>query len=354
MSNSSLYNSNDIKRQVLAEFEKLLTPGESYPEDVVLNNADIIAKSLTQAIAFAYNNLGEDLDPYTALGIALDRAGQKVGINFRYPSTKAFADVTIIRDPNFPKSILPKGTEFTLEGKIFISTEDLPTTQSNLRIESEDDGLLAIYPTEASLISPIVGFETVNEVVFFVDGRNKENDEKFRVRVLEAFYQPNFGNAAFYNTLLKTQYPTLEDAQIISENTSLKAYPIFSNLTYPPYGVPTQDMLNEINSFLEEQKTFGISDTFTLSATPIILNIEISGLVPNTVETQKAITTAVTNYFNSIRRPGIPYIGSQLLQMILPSVSSIDALTPSELKQPSKNGEFYILGTLSFKEVKRG
>lgn len=353
MLNSSQYNSTTIKRQIVAEFEKHLTPGEYYPEDVVSNNADILAKSVTQAVAYAFNNLGEDLDPLTATEIALDRAGQKVGINSRYPSSKAFANINILRDPNFPAIILPAGTEFTLEGSIFISAVDLPIDKSNLRVEAEDNGLLAIYSTEASLISPIVGFETVHEVIFFIDGRDPENDEEFRVRVLEAFYQPNFGNAAFYKTLLKTQFPTLEDAQIVFVNTTLQAYPIFSSLTYPPYGVPNQAMLNEINIFLEEQKTFGISNTYTSSANPVVLDIEIAGLVPNTIETQTKITTSVHNYFNSIRRPGVPYIGSQLLQMILPSIDSIDSLTPSEVKNPTKNGDFFVLGTLSFKEVKR-
>lgn len=353
MLNSSQYNISSIKNNITSEFEKLLSPGEYYPEDTIVNNADIMARSIVQALAFAYNNIGEDLDPWTALGSALDRAGQKVGINHRYPSSKSFADITIKQDPNFSSRILPKGTEFSLEGKIFISIEELTTNKNNLRVESKEEGLLAIYPTEASLINPIVGFETINEVVFFVDGRNNENDEEFRTRVLEAFYQPNFGNGAFYKTLLKTKYPSLEDAQIVFENTSLKAYPIFSNLTYPPYGIPNQAMLNEINTFLEEQKTFGISYTLTLAAKPISLDIEISGLIPNTIETQQAITTAITNYFNSIRKPGVPYIGSQLLQMILPSVSSIDDITPSELKQPTQNGDFYILGTLTFKEAKR-
>ena len=354
MSSSSPYNKSDIERRILANFYTLLTPGESYPEDVIINNARIMAESTTQSLAFAYENLGEDLNPYTAEGIALDRAGQKVGINSRYTSTKAYADLSIIRDSNFPATILPKGTEFTISGKIFISIEDLAIDKDTLRVDAEEQGLLSIFATESSLVSPVVGFNTINKVLFFIDGRNNENDEEFRIRVLEAFYQPNFGNAAFYKTLLKSQFPTLEDSQIIFENSSLKSYPIFSKTTYPPYGVPDAPMLDTINLYLDSQKTFGIANTYTLASESIKLDVIITGLVPNTVETQTKVTTAINNYFNSIRRPGVSYIGSQLMQMILPLVSSIDDLIPSEVKNPPKNGSFYVLGTLTFKEVQGG
>ena len=354
MSSSSPYSREDIQRRILANFESLLIPGESYPEDAILNNARIMADSITQTISYAYENLGEDLNPYTAKGVALDRAGQKVGINTRYPSTKAYAELSIIRDTGFPAKILPAGTEFTLSGKIFKSVVDLAIDEDVLRVDSEVEGLLGIFATEASLVSPVVGFNTINTVLFFVDGRNSENDESYRIRVLEGFYQPNFGNAAFYNTILKKQFPNLEAAQVVSENSSLKAYPIFSKTTYPPYGVPDAPMLEAINDYLDSQKTFGIANTFTIAPEYSAEDITITALVPNTVETQKAVTTAIENYFNSIRKPGVAYVGSQLMQMILPLVSSIDDLIPSEVKTPPRNGTFYVLGAITFKEVQGG
>ncbi|MGL5955405.1 MAG: baseplate J/gp47 family protein [Brevinema sp.] len=345
---SSKFSPQRFKLELLAQYEKTLAPGEYYPEDILQNTVNIMAIQAAQLASYAFNFLGADLDPEIATGTALDRCGQKVGINERYTATFSYAELIIVREEGYKPVVIPAGTEFSLDGIIFESTHDLAIDQQILRVRSIDIGSLNIMPREAVLVSPIVGITAISSITFYNQGRNTENDEEFRIRVLNAYYQPVFGD---YINQLQQEFTALQGGQQIYADSVLTIYPIFPSLTYPPYGIPDDSTMQAIQEQLSRLITFGISRCEVIAPSPVPLDITVMGLVPNTVEIRTQIIQVIRQYFESIRNPGANFVGWQMQQLIGNLAASINNITPSELKPPINNGEFFVLGNIHFIEV---
>lgn len=146
--------------------------------------------------------------PHTASGEWLDRHGEMRGVS-RKEAAKATGTLRFTR--YLPLSfdvVIPKGTVCALSGEDpveYETTEDGVLTAGNLTVNVPAQAAAggtagnAAAGRVTTLVTQVTGVDYVTNPAAFSGGREREEDENYRTRVLEAYRDlPSGSNAAYY------------------------------------------------------------------------------------------------------------------------------------------------------------
>ena len=357
MSQDSLkYNTTqpDLEVIIRSRIQKELAPNTFLSTDTINNTSSVLASAIYNATQYVKSNIASQVSPFLATGRNLEFIGLKYGVTSRFPSSQSFCTLSIKRDPNFPAQILAQGTKIDIEGSIFITEEDLALDQSIIKATSEEFGSLEIVPTYGTFENKLQSFEEVVTVEFFTDGKNSENDDEFRSRIINAMKNPLFyPNESGIQEEIKKNIPSVRGIKTEVNSGQIYIYPICQQDLFPPYGIPNKATLEQIQKFVDTIDTYGIRNIQVVTPETEVTDMILYSIRPDTVTVREQIIKLIEQYFNTISVPGTPYNGTDLRNIIssVVGLASYNEMLPNSVIYPSDK-KFFILGKIEFLEGK--
>ncbi len=333
--------------------QKSLPPNVYLPEDTINNTISVFASAAYNTANYIKSDIASGVSPFLASGRNLEYIAGKVGLTGRLVSTRAKAGLIFTRDNNFAEAVLPKGTEIDIDGTVFTIDNDLGIGENKASAFSVEYGALGIQPAYATFLNPVRSFEEVIDIDYFSDGRNSENDEEFRARIIDYFKNPSFfPNEAGFQEIIISEFPSVRNIKAEEIDGTIYIYPICARELFPPYGIPDADTLGAVAEYLKSLNTFGIQTIEVKAPEYEGINIKIYSIRPDTVVIRKQITEYINQYFYSIQQPGIDFNPTDLINMLSAVVGlvSYNSFNPNYVINPSSNKKFFVLGSIEFLE----
>lgn len=174
--------------------------------------------------------------PQTATGEFLDLHGEQKGLT-RLTETPSTGVLTFGREKALNYALtIPKGTICALSEDPsirFLTTEEaeLPASEFSVNVPAASENGGTIYNVAAGtitqMVTPPTGIETVTNSGAFTNGRDAEDDEAFRKRILYRFANPSNGTNKAFFTNFALQYDGIYSASTVvrsSENNAVQVY----------------------------------------------------------------------------------------------------------------------------------
>ncbi len=246
--------------------------------------------------------------PQTATGEQLDLHGAQRGVT-RQPATKATGVVSFSR--YLPLSfdlVVPKGTVCATSGEPVVeyeTTEDAVLKAGNLTIEVPVQAVVAGSSGNAAagyvttLVNAPTGINYAANESAITGGKDQEEDEPYRQRVLDAYgHSPNGANADYYREIA-LGHEGITMVQVIPRASGAGTVDLY---VWGEDDVPSQDVMDSLQAELEQQREISVTVSVK-AAQKVPMGIPVKLKVPEEVdfewgvaETQKAVTA----YFDTL------------------------------------------------------
>lgn len=171
------------------------TPQGRLIEMETIARADVLATNALVANCF---------NPNSAFGVFLDAVSALTG-TYRKKSTKTRVLATITGQPN---TTIPAGSQArTSAGDLFQLVNDYTFTSSgtaNRYFEAVQEGAIpCVIGTLTQIVSPVLGWETINNPSGAIIGTNEESDNDLRVRRVNELYKGEALNESIISAISK-------------------------------------------------------------------------------------------------------------------------------------------------------
>ena len=201
------------------------------------------------------------------------------------------------------------GTEFSGDDYNCIVTELIDDTEHRYRLECEEDGSEPNgWLGELMCLDDVEDLETAVLTKLLVEGKDEEDEESYRMRLLESFeIQPFAGNKAYYKQEINA-IDGVGGAKIYRKNSG-GAIDIV--IIADDYSVPSAELIEKVQEQIDPAKGNGdgvapIGHEVTISAvSAIIINLKATVVCDEcyTIEgLQSQIEESVDNYLLSLRK----------------------------------------------------
>lgn len=201
------------------------------------------------------------------------------------------------------------GTEFSGDDYNYIVTELIDDNEHRYRLECEEDGSEPNgWLGELMCLDDVEDLETAVLTKLLVEGKDEEDEESYRMRLLESFeIQPFAGNRAYYKQEINA-IDGVGGAKIYRKNSG-GAIDIV--IIADDYSVPSAELIEKVQEQIDPVKGNGdgvapIGHEVTISAvSAIIINLKATVVCDEdyTIEgLQSQIEESVDNYLLSLRK----------------------------------------------------
>lgn len=259
--------------------------------------------------------------PQTARGIYLDYHGSMRGLK-RTPAAKAAGTLrfTVETAPAVDQTI-PAGTVcMTAEETCFQTTENVVLEKGEVFVEAPAEALESgsagnVVPGAICILTacPVAVTGCINPKAFS-GGRDEEEDESFRARILESYQRlPNGANAAWYEQTAMG-YPGVAAAKAIGRARGIGTVDVY---VAAESGLPPAELLTGLQAELQEKREIAV-DVEVKAPTVKSVDVTVAvaggeGVDPGTLKA--AAEQTVTNFFTGrlLGRPvRLAELGSRL------------------------------------------
>ena len=201
------------------------------------------------------------------------------------------------------------GTEFSGDDYNYIVTELIDDTEHRYRVECEEDGSEPNgWLGELMCLDDIEDLEAAVLTKLLVEGKEEEDEESYRMRLLESFeIQPFAGNRAYYKQEINA-IDGVGGAKIYRKNSGGS---IDIVIIADDYSIPSAELIEKVQEQIDPAKGNGdgvapIGHEVTISAVSAnIINLKATIVCDEgyTIEgLQSQIEKSVDNYFLSLRK----------------------------------------------------
>lgn len=265
--------------------------------------------------------------PQTATGEQLDLHGAQRGVT-RRAATKATGVVSFSR--YLPLSfdlVVPKGTVCATSGDPVVeyeTTVEAVLKSGDLTIEVPVEAVVAGTSGNAAagyvttLVNPPVGINYAANETPITGGQDPEEDEEYRVRVLDAYaHSPNGANADYYREIaLRQEGITL--AKVIPQANGKGTVTLY---IWGEDASPSAETVQAVQDMLNQQREIGVTVTVKAAKkAPISVMVKLK--LPEEVDFQWATeqTKAAINAFFETRGIGEGFFLMELTRVVLNAV----------------------------------
>lgn len=296
--------------------------------------------------------------PQTATGEALDKHGFLRGLT-RQAATKAEGklrfSVQVAAGEDLP---IPKGTVGLTAGQVaFETVEEAVLSAGSLSVdvlaqavEAGPSGNTAAGLIRTMSVAP-AGIAACTNPAAFTGGREEEEDEAFRTRILETYRQlPNGTNAAAY----AQQTLAVEGVCAVNVLPKKRGLGTVDVVITSAGGVPGTALVAQVQSVLEEQREIAVDVNVTAPETvtvDLILSVKPKeGLLPGPVIDR--VKAALRAWFDG------SLLGQDvLLAQIGQKIFAVDGVANYQIQGPVNDvtvgrGQLPVLGKLSVEELR--
>lgn len=259
--------------------------------------------------------------PQTASGTYLDYHAQLRGLS-RNEAAKAVGSLRFSVEKTLTEDVaIPAGTVCMTAGLVrFVTTQAgvLPAGEWSVEVpaqaaEAGAGGNTPADTVRAMEVAP-VSIAACSNPVPFSGGREKEDDETLRSRILDTYRRmPNGTNAAYY----ESQALTMEGvaaASVLPKNRGVGTVDV---VIADRDGIPDSALLAAVQADLEKKREIAV-DLRVLAPTPVTIDVAVQvaareGYAP--IEVQNQVKTAISGYFDGTLLAGDVLL-AQLGQLI--------------------------------------
>lgn len=251
----------------------------------------------TEKQCFPQSATGEYLDYHAALrGVERKKAAAACG-TLRFSVSKAAGSALTV----------PAGTVCMTAGLIrFETTENAELPAGELfvdvpavAVETGEAGNAAAGTITSMAVAP-VGIETCTNPAAFAGGREDEEDEALRIRVLETYRRlSNGANAAFY----KQKAMSFEKVAAAAVMPRARGIGTVDVVIASQEGVPEEALLEEVQACFDEVREIAV-DVQTLAPETLTVDVSVAVKVSGSYEEASVLETVknvLTGYFDGTR-----------------------------------------------------
>ena len=296
--------------------------------------------------------------PQTATGEDLDRHAFLRGLS-RREAARAEGSLRFSVEAAAGEDIpIPAGTVCVTAGlTAFETTEDGVLPAGSLWVEiparaaAPGEGGNAAARTIRSMTMAPRGVAAVINPTPFTGGREAEDDEILRARVLETFrLMPNGANAAWYEQQALT-VPGVAAARVIPKSRGLGTVDV---VVSSPAGVPAQSLLDRVRALLAEQREIAVDVEVTAPAPlPVTVLVRVKAKSGQDAgQVRSAAREAILAWFDGSRL-GQDILLAELGQLIYRTAGVENyAIVSPAADVPVGDRELPALSTLSVEELR--
>ena len=235
--------------------------------------------------------------PQTATGEQLDRHGAQRGLA-RREASHAQGELTFSRYLALDFDlVIPAGTLCAAPGEEAVEYETLeegvlPAGELTVDIPAQavlgGSGGNAAAGYISTLVTPVTGIDYVTNEAAFTGGRDPEEDEAYRARVLGAYQRcATTGNAGFYESAALA-VPGITTVQVVPRASGAGTVAVFA---WGEGAAPPAAVLEALEADLQAQREIGVTVTVA-AATPLPVNVS-ANVRPRAGADFTAVKTAV-------------------------------------------------------------
>ena len=235
--------------------------------------------------------------PQTATGEQLDRHGAQRGLARREAShAQGVLNFSRYLALDFDL-VIPAGTLCAAPGEEAVEYETLeegvlPAGELTVDIPAQavlgGSGGNAAAGYISTLVTPVTGIDYVTNEAAFTGGRDPEEDEAYRARVLGAYQRcATTGNAGFYESAALA-VPGITTVQVVPRASGVGTVAVFA---WGEGAAPSAAVLEELEAGLQAQREIGVTVTVA-AATPLPVNVS-ANVRPRAGADFAAVKTAV-------------------------------------------------------------
>lgn len=193
----------DVQAEWVTVFGSALSLDPSTPQGRIMELSVSARKGTLELCALIANQI----NPYYATGQFLDGQGALFGLN-RIKSTQT---VTLANVGGVPGTLIPAGSQAKTEaGDVFYTPNDVTIAESGSQsayfYSVESGAIPAAVDTLTKIVTPVIGWETINNQTAPILGIPQESDIAFRNRIMASRYS---GIALF--DAIQSKLNTLDD-----------------------------------------------------------------------------------------------------------------------------------------------
>ena len=242
--------------------------------------------------------------PQTAQGEYLDFHGELRGVQ-RTPASKAVGTLrfTVGTAPVSAISI-PAGTVgMTADEVRFQTTEEVVMPVGEMHVDAPAEALEAgskgnaVPGTIAILAACPLAITGCTNPEAFSGGRDEEDDESFRERILESYRRlPNGANAAWYEQTAMN-YPGVAAARAVGRARGIGTVDVYVTAEN---GIPTADLLEGLQAELQEKREIAVDvEVKAPTVSAVDVSVEIAAAEGwDFAVVKAAVELSVTTFFN--------------------------------------------------------
>jgi len=295
--------------------------------------------------------------PQTAAGEYLDRHAQLRGVS-RHQAAKAEGVLRFGVDTVLSTDLtIPAGTVCMTAGLVRFETVKegiLPAGEtfvdiSARAVETGSAGNVSAGTVLSMAVAP-VGVAWVNNPAPFSGGREEEDDEELRQRVLETFQRlPNGANAAFYHQGAMS-FSEVAAAAVLPRNRGIGTVDV---VVATQAGLPDEALLSQVQTWFEERREIAV-DVQVIAPTEKSVNVTVRVKAAencNAGQVCQKVSNALTDWFSG-ERLGQDVLLAHLGQVVygVEGVENYSIIAPTEDLSVAVD-ELPRLGTLTVEEL---
>jgi phage-related baseplate assembly protein len=306
--------------QLLIDAYQNITNRKLYPGDPDRLLVDLQTYA-TALLAIAIDQTGKQNLLAYASGSNLDALAEFYGVT-RLPAQPAQTTLQFsINQPLNFNVVIPAGTRATPDGKLFFATlQDSTITAGSTSVSvpaaCQTPGSIGngYAPGQINQLVDTVPYVTqVQNTTMSMYGTDPETDDRFRQRIrlsMERFSTAGPTKAYKYWTLTANQ--NIEDVEVFSPAPG-QVTVVF---TTTGGGIPDQDLINTVASFLSQDNIRPLTDQVSVIApTPVYYNINVTYYIN---QTDSAKVSIIQNQVNQAVQDFINWTKSKIGRYILP------------------------------------
>ena len=259
-----------------------------------------VDRPLSEQLAEIYVRVEEILKngfALTAKGTYLDTKVAEQGI-VRKPATKAIVSITVTGTPG---SKISSGDKVASDTLVFTVTQNATleeTGTATVTAQCDTPGKIGNVPIGAINRFPVTlaGLVSVVNETAAEDGFDEETDDELRERYFEKVSLPATSGSKYHYIMWAKEISGVGDAKCLplwNGNGTVKVIIINSDK-----GAASEELITEVKNHIEENRPIGAEVTVE-SATPLVLDIDVSLVLANGVDIETArtkISESITRY----------------------------------------------------------
>ena len=259
-----------------------------------------VDRPLSQQLAEIYIRAEEILKngfALTATGTYLDTKVAEQGL-VRKPATNAIVSVTVTGTPG---SKISSGDKVASDTLVFTITQNATleeTGTATVTAQCDTPGKIGNVPIGAINRFPVTlsGLVSVINETAAEDGFDEETDDELRERYFEKVSLPATSGSKYHYIMWAKEISGVGDAKCLplwNGNGTVKVIIINSDK-----GAASEELITEVKNHIEENRPIGAEVTVE-SATPLVLDIDVSLVLANGVDIETArtkISESITRY----------------------------------------------------------